>query len=131
MLVHQIGNSKANLVERPDRFTGTVHWQVISESVDEKTAEVLAIFFEAGARSRPQRHSAEEVLYVVDGRGVLAVENEVLFIRAGDIAVVPAGTWHWHGATRSTGMCQIVVGLSGETEWLIAENDEAKTMELT
>lgn len=38
--------------------------------------EVLAITFEAGARSRPHVHPAEEVLHVISGEGVLVMEKD-------------------------------------------------------
>jgi quercetin dioxygenase-like cupin family protein len=123
MLVHQIDSSKARLVRRPEWFNGTVRWQVLAGPVDENSVEVLAIFFDAGAGSRAQRHTAEEVLHVIDGEGMLVTEDELVVVKAGDVVVVPAGVWHWHGASPSTAMCQIVVGLAGKTEWWVADDE--------
>ena len=62
-------------------------------------------------------HPVDQVLQVVEGEGVVDIEGERRRIRAGDWVVVPAGVWHWHGATPDTAMCHLSIKQPGETDW--------------
>ena len=54
-----------------------------------------------GKFDREHLHSEDEVRFVVKGRGVFTIHNDaddVVFdveVHAGDLLVVPDGTWHW------------------------------------
>jgi quercetin dioxygenase-like cupin family protein len=121
LLVRRIDDARAGPSPRPEYFTGRVRWQMLSDP-ERNEVEVLAITFEAGARSRPHVHPAEEVLHVISGEGVLVMEKDHVPLRAGDIVVVPAGHWHWHGASHSGSMQQLVIGLPGATDWNVPED---------
>ncbi|MBI2123359.1 MAG: endonuclease/exonuclease/phosphatase family protein [Armatimonadetes bacterium] len=51
-----------------------------------------------------------------EGR-VLHSEPERRAFRAGEIAVIPGGTWHWHGATKTSATCHISIKAVGATDW--------------
>ena len=38
-------------------------------------------------------------------------------IGAGGMAVVPAGEWHWHGATPDSAMCHLSIRPGGHSSW--------------
>jgi quercetin dioxygenase-like cupin family protein len=61
--------------------------------------ESIAVHFGAGARTVPHRHANGQHLVYVEGEGVVADENGVHMVHAGDIVSNPPGAWHWHGAT--------------------------------
>ena len=54
--------------------------------------------FAAGARTRPHRHTSDQLLYVVAGIGKVGAGGEEHVISAGDFVRIPAGEDHWHGA---------------------------------
>ena len=87
---------------------------------------LTAVFFAAGARTRPHIHTDEQVLYFVEGRGVVATESATVQTSAGDVVAVPAGTWHWHGATRDSASCHISIKRPGPTNWEVEEKNWAR-----
>ncbi len=72
--------------------------------------------FAAGARNVLHTHSYDQVLYVTEGEGIVATEQHENVVKAGDVAVIPAGERHWHGATAQTGMTHLAIGTPGTTE---------------
>lgn len=78
-------------------FEGAQVWArpLASESADFTSAIVS---FAAGARTRPHRHSSDQILYVVAGIGKVGDADGEHVIAAGDMAVIPANVSHWHGA---------------------------------
>lgn len=95
---------------------GEVRAQILTQA-DERGVVCAAIFFSAGARTRPHTHPVDQILYVTEGEGVLAFEDEKRIIRAGDWMRVPAGMWHWHGATPDSSMCHISIKQPGPENW--------------
>jgi len=81
------------------------------------TAE-LAVFhtrFEPGGRNLLHTHTFDQVLYILEGEGIVATESEEHRVHAGDAVLVPAGEAHWHGATPETAMTHLAFGQPGET----------------
>ena len=68
-----------------------------------------AVHFEAGARTRPHRHTQGQHIVVVSGVGVVADETQVRVVVAGDVVSSPPGAWHWHGATPTSAMSHVTV----------------------
>ena len=68
-----------------------------------------AVHFQAGARTRPHRHTSGQHLVIVSGTGVVADEEQVRVVRVGDVVSSPPGAWHWHGATPTTAMSHVTV----------------------
>jgi len=96
----------------PAWFEGSVELQALVES---EATKQLAVFFEPGARTRPHVHSGDQLLICHSGEGVAAIYDEATGVDAarrigpGDVVRIPAHTWHWHGATRSSAMCHISI----------------------
>lgn len=125
----RVDKDQAKLVDRPD-FVGVVRRQELSIPADANGVEVLAMFFDAGARTRPHVHEIDQILHVVDGEGVLATEWSLQRITPGDVVVVPRGVWHWHGATPSTSMCHLSIKVLGATDWNPPEKTWARYMDV-
>lgn len=77
---------------------------------------VGVVRFGVGGRNVFHTHTYDQVLYVTDGEGIVATENEEHMLHAGDVAVIPAGERHWHGGTPQTGMTHLAIGTPGTTE---------------
>lgn len=108
--------------ERPEYFAGTVRLHYLRRP-EAGGAELIAVYFDPGARTIPHVHHADQVLVFVDGEGVVATADGRRILRAGQIAVIPGGTWHWHGATRTSAACHISIKAAGPTDWSVERRD--------
>lgn len=95
---------------------GEVHMQAINNP-EADGVQVLSVWFDAGARTRPHIHVCDQILQVVEGEGVVATAEEKRIIRVGDVVIVPEGVWHWHGATPDAPMCHLSIKPPGPTDW--------------
>jgi len=110
-------------------FTGQVAMARLSEAV-ESGLLVLAVRFAAGAHNGWHRHPEGQVLYVVEGTGVVATkEGGVIRIGAGDVVNALPGEIHWHGAVADESMTHLSLTTGGPTEWLpdLLTDDEYQT----
>lgn len=119
MLIVKPNREMAQQPDRPEYFSGRVRTHNLVRPEEEGRAELIGVFFDAGARTRPHIHSTDQALYIVEGEGIVATERERRTVRPGEIAVIPAGVWHWHGATKTTAMMHLSMRPSGPTNWAV------------
>ncbi len=117
MRIFRIEPGQARPTENPEYFSGTVRMQDLQRTTDPGGIDLVAVFFELGARTRPHVHTTDQALHVVQGEGIVATEEERRLIRTGDIVIIRAGQWHWHGATPTAAMCHIAARPAGPTDW--------------
>jgi quercetin dioxygenase-like cupin family protein len=118
---------QANATSKPeqrDYFDGEVRTQMLSVSEE---VEVMAVFFGPGERTHPHIHARDQVLHIVEGQGIVATETEQRIVNVGDVISIPAGLWHWHGATPDSVMCHISIKPLGSTNWGVEEKNWAET----
>jgi quercetin dioxygenase-like cupin family protein len=114
--MHVIRGDSAN--PRPaDRpiFTGEVHTHSF---VDETIGEHLRlnlVKFSPGGRTTWHTHAFEQGLLIVEGKGIVATDDQEHEVGPGDIVIIPAGERHWHGSTQTTAMAHISITTPGET----------------
>src|SRR5947209_9092150 len=94
--------SGASPPDRPEYFSGTVALHNLRRPEHPGAAELIGVFFDRGARTIPHIHEADQVLYFVEGEGIVATERERRAPRAGRPAVIPRGRGHWHGPPRAS-----------------------------
>lgn len=111
--------SAARAPEKREHFSGTVQLHYMVRPEGNGAVELIGVFFEPGARTIPHIHSTDQALYILEGEGIVATEAERRTVRPGDIAVIPAGVWHWHGATPTTAMAHLSMRPSGPTDWTV------------
>lgn len=114
---------RAGPPERPEDFAGTVRLHYLRRPEEPGAVELIGVFFEPGGRTIPHTHSTDQALYIVEGEGIVATERERRLVRPGDIAVIPANTWHWHGATRTSAMLHISMRPAGPSNWTVERKD--------
>ena len=94
-------------VEGTDLSGGSRSWMLLtSERVRGNAASLGYSHFAPGAVVGPVKHEAEEVAYVVRGRGELRLDDEVVPFAVGDALHIPAGVWH---AVANTGDDPVVM----------------------
>ena len=97
-------------------FRGKVTRQdIIGESKYE--LRVAIINFSPGAVNVFHTHTFDQVLYVTEGTGIVATENEEITVTPGTFVFIPAGEKHWHGATRETSFSHIAIMPPGDTSF--------------
>lgn len=104
-------------------FIGAVDSQAIigDEARDLRITEHT---FRDGARNRLHTHTTDQILIVTAGEGIVATEHEERTVRAGDIAYIPAGERHWHGAKPGMDMTHLAVLGAGKT-FIVADDRPA------
>lgn len=102
---------------RPEWFSGPVHIQTLNAADDAQGLELFAVFFDAGARTIPHTHSTDQLLYFLEGEGVVGTWTERRIYRAAGMAFIPANEWHWHGATPATPTCHLSIRPGGPSVW--------------
>jgi len=119
-----VDRHRAHPSAHPEYFQGTVHMQELYQpDRDGEESELIAVFFDTRARTRPHTHESTQVLQVVSGRCLVVTETERRVVAAGQVAIVPQGIWHWHGATADGPMCHISIKLPGRTNWEVPPGD--------
>ena len=110
MKVIKIDEVEVHESEDDALFTGgKVYAQFL---VDDKTAKdinVGLVTFSPGARNLFHTHTCEQVLYVTDGKGIVATEDEEIVATPGMIFYIPPGEKHWHGASKDTSFTHIAI----------------------
>lgn len=119
MDVFKPDRGKAVVPDRRDYFSGTVRVHTLRRPETPGAVELLGVFFDRGARTIPHIHEADQVLVFVEGEGIVATELERRVLRAGEVAVIPGGTWHWHGATKTSAMGHISIKATGPSNWTV------------
>ncbi len=89
-------------------FVGDVETQTIVD-VGERDLRLIEVHFERGARNRLHTHTTDQILVITDGEGIVATRAEEREVTAGDVAYIPAGEEHWHGARPGKDMTHLAI----------------------
>ena len=108
MKVVRKGDSHETLATAPI-FTGTVHTRPLIDAATSPAVSVTLVRFTAGGRNRRHTHTADQILYITEGEGVVANDAAENRVAAGDIVHVPAGEVHWHGAAPGRDMAHLSI----------------------
>ncbi len=95
---HFVGDAKVQHLYNPENPDGQL---------------IQLVVFSAGSRTKPHIHKQGQVMYITEGRGIVATDNEKRIVTVGDVIVIPPGAWHWHGATPDTAMTHLVLQRPG------------------
>ncbi|MGZ8565542.1 MAG: cupin domain-containing protein [Actinomycetota bacterium] len=101
----------------PEWFSGPVRIQGLNDAAESPGLEILAVFFDPGARTMPHTHATDQLLSFLEGEGVVGTRGERRRYRPGGLAVIPANEWHWHGATPTSAMCHLSIRPGGPSVW--------------
>jgi quercetin dioxygenase-like cupin family protein len=69
--------------------------------------------FGIGGRLNWHTHDSEQILYVTEGRGIVASKEKEYVVTPGCIVYIPAGENHWHGACEDSSMTHLNIQKAG------------------
>ncbi len=92
-------------------FTGgKVYTQsVLDEEHQAEKIVIVNVQFEPGARNKFHTHSGEQILYVTEGKGIIATREKEYIVTPGTVIFVPPGEVHWHGATKDSSFAHLSI----------------------
>ena len=96
-------------------FKGLAESQTAVGEDESKDLRLSEIHFRNGAVNKWHVHSCDQILVVTAGEGTVADETEERVVRAGDVALIPANTKHWHGAKPGKDMTHWSILANGKT----------------
>jgi quercetin dioxygenase-like cupin family protein len=73
----------------------------------------LLVTFKPGARLHFHTHSYEQILYVTEGKGMVATRSKEFTVTPGAIVYIPPGEDHWHGAAKDSSFSHICIQKPG------------------
>jgi quercetin dioxygenase-like cupin family protein len=82
-----------------------------------KETRIIQVNFSPGARNILHSHTFDQVLYVTEGKGILADEKTETVVTPGTVILIPAGEKHWHGATKDSSFSHIAIMPPGDTKF--------------
>lgn len=96
-----------------DWFSGTVRIDAPFQAEVPAKVGGATVTFEPGARTAWHTHPLGQTLMVTQGRGWLQEWGHAPHVlNQGDIAWIPPGVKHWHGASAETAMTHIAIAES-------------------
>jgi len=110
-----------------DHFTGAAEVTAPFQADPPARASGGIVHFAPGARTDWHTHPLGQTLIVLSGTGLVQRWGDPAErLGPGDVAWIPPGTKHWHGAVRDQAMAHMAVGerLDGKTvDWLEKVSD--------
>ena len=91
-------------------FIGTVENRtLINPEMGSKDFRSAIVTFPRGTRNKLHTHSREQILFVTEGKGIVATEDREFEVKEGDIILIFANEKHWHGATANSRFSHLYV----------------------
>ena len=111
-----------------DWFTDTARIDAPFQATEPARVGGATVTFEPGARTAWHTHPLGQTLIVTQGRGWLQEWGKAAeVLNQGDIAWIPPGVKHWHGASAQTAMTHIAIAESengSPVAWMEKVTDE-------
>lgn len=113
MIVRQAKDVKE--VETKDEIVkqGPVMRKELVSAKDTGGFSVLLVTFGKGARLNFHVHTYEQILYVTEGKGIVATKQEEKVVTPGTVVYIEPGEPHWHGATKDSSFAHICIQKPG------------------
>jgi quercetin dioxygenase-like cupin family protein len=108
-------SNKVAAVETADEIVhrGPVHRKALIDAKDTGGFSVLLVTFGPGARLNFHTHTFEQILYVTEGRGIVATKEKEQVVTSGEVIYIAPGEVHWHGATKDSSFSHIAIQKPG------------------
>ena len=93
-------------------FIGDVTLQTIVGE-GSRDLRLIEVHFRDGARNRMHVHTTDQILVITEGTAMVGTRSEDHELAAGDVAFIPAGEEHWHGAKQGHDMTHLAINGHG------------------
>jgi quercetin dioxygenase-like cupin family protein len=123
-VVHILKSDEGESIERtgePIFGGGQVFARRLLPEGQSRDFDATLVQFGPGARTRLHRHTSDQVLYVVSGIGKVGDPSGERVVSAGDTALIPHDTDHWHGAADTTSPMSHISFLSRDNQTTLSE----------
>ena len=84
---------------------------------EETGIDVLSVWFPAGGRTNCHTHAVDQLLVATEGEIAVGVGSVRKVLCPGEMIVIPADMWHWHGATPFRDGCHLAIKAPSTSEW--------------
>jgi quercetin dioxygenase-like cupin family protein len=108
MKVLRKGDTPESSVENPI-FVGEVRTRDMVTEQDNRQVTVRLVRFLEGAKNVLHVHTADQILYITEGHGLVGTRDAEHAVEAGDIVHIPQGEPHWHGAQPGREMAHLSI----------------------
>jgi quercetin dioxygenase-like cupin family protein len=102
-------------VETSDEIVGKgpVMRKALIDAEDTGGYGILLVTFKPGAKLNFHTHTFEQILYVTEGKGIVATKDEEKIVTPGTVVFIQPGEVHWHGATNDSSFSHIAIQKPG------------------
>jgi quercetin dioxygenase-like cupin family protein len=90
-------------------FVGTVRSRPLIPRELSANVTVSLVRFLNGGKNKRHTHTADQILYITEGNGIVATDEDEHRVAPGDIVHIPAGEIHWHGAQEGHDMAHLSI----------------------
>jgi quercetin dioxygenase-like cupin family protein len=110
-----VNSENIEAVETKDEIVrkGQVYRKTLIDSKDTGGFGVLLVTFSPGARLNFHTHTFEQILYVTEGKGIVATRTKEQIVTPGATVFIPSGEIHWHGAVNNSSFSHIAIQKPG------------------
>jgi quercetin dioxygenase-like cupin family protein len=110
-----VNSEKIAAIETKDEIVrqGPVHRKSLIDTKDTGGFGVLLVTFGPGARLNFHAHTYEQILYVTEGKGIVATRSEEQIVTPGTTVFIAPGEIHWHGAVKNSSFSHIAIQKPG------------------
>ena len=110
-----VNSNEVQAVPTQDEIVGRgpVHRKELISAKDTGGFSVLLVNFGAGAKLNFHTHTYEQILYVTEGKGIVATKQEEKTVTPGSVIYIAPGEVHWHGATDNSSFSHIAIQKPG------------------
>jgi quercetin dioxygenase-like cupin family protein len=111
MKIVNLKNIENKEVTREPLFTGgIVQTQfMLEEEFGTNKVQIINVKFAPGARNKFHTHTNKQVLYVIEGEGIIADRKQEHKLVPGMAVIIPAGEEHWHGAAKKSSFAHLSI----------------------
>lgn len=110
----------SDVKKRDDSANPIFHGKVfMQDAIGSSTKElrIAQVNFTPGAHNILHSHTFDQILYVTEGKGIVATETEEVTVTPGTIILIPANEKHWHGATKDSSFAHLAIMPPGDTKF--------------